>query len=209
MPGGCKAGRRDDVGGALALFGIGKLAGEDGLEFGLGHRATVENALALDLFRRRDDGHGVAGGVEAGFVEQRDVEEDDFGGLVGCEELRAVCGDEGMDGGVQAVKDGGVGLDQRAKGGAIDAAVLVDGGGEELADGKCRRLTGLVETVDGRVGIPDGEAFLGEHLCRGGLAHADGAGEAEDECHAASTALRVASSTSGRMPNQRSKPGAA
>ena len=71
------------------------------------------------------------------------------------------------------------------------------------------RLARLVKPVDGGIGVPDGDARLRKHRCGGGFPHADRPGQAQPEGHACSTALRVASSTSGRMPNQRSKPGAA
>ena len=128
---------------------------------------------------------------------------------MGQKELRAIFRDKRVDSGIQAVEDSRVGLDQRAQGGAIDAAVGVNGRGEKCANGKRGGLAGLVKPVNGGVSVPDRKAFVGKHLCRGRFAHADGAGEAEDERHAERTALRVASSTSGLVPNQRSKPGAA
>ncbi len=65
--------------------------------------------------------------------------------------------------------------------------------------------------MHGGVGVPDRHPGLGEEAGGRGLAHADRAGEAEPigpRGHA-STAARSAASTSGRRPNQRSKPGTA
>ena len=80
----------------------------------------------------------------------------------------------------------------------------------EVGDGGGAGAAGGVEPVHRRVGVPDRDAGLGEEPGGGGLAHADGAGQAEavGPAHGASTAARSASSTSGRTPNQRSKPGA-
>ena len=56
-----------------------------------------------------------------------------------------------------------------------------------------------VKALDGSIRIPDRNAFGGEHGGGGGFAHADRAGQPEAVgFHSESTALRVASSTSGR-----------
>ena len=68
---------------------------------------------------------------------------------------------------------------------------------------------GGVEPVHRGVGVPDRHAGLGEEGGGGRLAHADRAGEAEPVGPPSRQAPRrgSASSTSGRTPNQRSKPG--
>ena len=121
--GGCKAGRRDDVVGALALLGIGKLAREDQLEVGFRHPAG-EDAVALNLARDGDDGDGVTGFVEADLVQEGHVEEDDLGTLVRRKEIGPILGDKRVDGRVDPIKRGGVGLDDLAQAGATDGAVF-------------------------------------------------------------------------------------
>ena len=121
----------------------------------------------------------------------------------------AVGGDKRVNGGIQAVHHSRIGGDQGAQGRAVDAAVRVHRLREKRGDGKRGGLAGGIEAMHGGIGIPDRDAFVSEHRGSGGFAHADGAGKAKAKGHAERTAWRVASSTSGRWPNQRSKPGAA
>ena len=76
-----------------------------------------------------------------------------------------------------------------------------------------RRRFAAIEVVNGLVGIEDRNAMLGKKGGDRRFAHGDRAGEAEDEHQRAvmlcSTAARSAAVTVGRLPNQRSKPGAA
>ena len=122
----------------------------------------------------------------------------------------AVGGDERVDARLDAGEEARVGDDRVAQAVAVDGTAddrlrgeVGDGGGTGAALG--------VEPVHRGVGVPDRHAGLGEEPGGGGLAHADRAGQAETvgPAHGASTAARSASSTSGRTPNQRSKPGAA
>jgi hypothetical protein len=104
-----------------------------------------------------------------------------------------------------AVQGRGVGLDQarRRRGRPPSAAAE----GKALPMGRPPGTAGRVEPVNGGIGVPDGHAFVSEHRRRGRFAHADGAGQAKTKRHAASTALRVASSTSGRCRTSARSPG--
>ena len=79
------------------------------------------------------------------------------------------------------------------------------------------RAGAAVKGVDGDVGVEHRRAFGGEHCRHRRFAHGDRAGQANDD-HAfplldsrmsASISARNCGVTSGRTPNQRSKPGAA
>ena len=105
---------------------------------------------------------------------------------------------------------------RRARGGepgAVDGAVLT-GPRETRLDRATARRTGI-EPVHGRVGVEAPARRRSANIRgRGRLAHADRAGEAEDEHHARSTMSATIDGaqlgvTAGRTPNQRSKPGTA
>ncbi len=205
---GLKAQRLEDMGRPGTLLAVGHLAGEDRLELRFGHGAAPEHTGPLQHGRRGDEQHGIHLGLGALLVEERDVEKHDVCAGVG-EEGGPVGRDRRMDQRLEPGQGRGVGRDPVAERAAVHRAALERG----RAEGRHRahqRASGRVEPMDGGIGIPDRHAFLGEEGGRGGLAHADRAGQAEAEGpHVASTAARVSSSTSGRTPNQRSKPGAA
>src|SRR5690606_1453899 len=85
------------------------------------------------------------------------------------------------------------------------------GSGKESLDRRHRLA--VIEPMYGGIGIVHGNALFGEHACRRGLSHADRACEPEDDhataSRSATTISRRAGVTSGRTPNQRSKPGTA
>ena len=70
-----------------------------------------------------------------------------------------------------------------------------------------------LKPVHRRIRVPDRMTQVAEHGGGGRFPHADAAGQAQPVTHArhpqARTAARRSSSTAGRMPNQRSNPGAA
>ena len=111
----------------------------------------------------------------------------------------------GLDPGQRA----GIGGDPVLQCGPVDAALPQRGRAKRGQ--RCNRRTAWrIKPMHGCIGIPDGNAFVAEQGggCR--FAHANGSGQAKAErAHALRTAARVASSTSGRWPNQRSNPGAA
>ena len=85
----------------------------------------------------------------------------------------------------------------------VDGPVPNDAG-KGLADGANRRSTRGIEPVHSRIGIPDHGARVRKHGSRGRLAHADRAGEAENN-HAsrssACKAIRRTFTSGGSMPN--------
>ena len=95
---------------------------------------------------------------------------------------------------------------------AIDLAVDRRAGKRRLDR---RDRLALVEPMHHRVGIVHRHAGLAEESRRGRLAHADRAGEAEDEHHvvfarmSASIMARCSGITFGATPNQWVKPGTA
>ena len=112
-----------------------------------------------------------------------------------------------------AGEPGRVAQHRRPQGRPVDAARRVEHAGEFPADGLGRRATGPVQGMHRRIGIVNRDTLVHEHLARGRLSHADGAGQAENNGHdvspPASTCDRSASVTLGRTPNQRSNPGTA
>ena len=71
----------------------------------------------------------------------------------------------------------------------------------------------VIQAMHASIGVEHGHAAAREMLGRRRLPHADAAGEADDQHHAApseaATWALSAGVTSGRTPNQRSKPGTA
>ncbi len=127
------------------------------------------------------------------------------------DERRAVRRDQRVDAGLDAGEERRIVGDRRAERVAVDGAAR-DRAGRDVAKRAGSRTAARVDPVDGGVGVPDRNPRRREESGRRGLAHADGAGEAQQERpsrHPANTAARRASSTSGATPNQRSKPGAA
>jgi len=78
--------------------------------------------------------------------------------------------------------------------------------GNALGDRGHRDPAFGIKTMHGGIRVPDRAPSLGEHPRGGGFAHSDGPGQTKPKSHR-KTAARVAVSTSGRMPNQRSNPG--
>src|SRR6056297_54962 len=71
-----------------------------------------------------------------------------------------------------------------------------------------RSTTACIQPMHSGIGIPYSASFIGKHPGGGGFAHPDRSRETQTKCHR-NAAARVALSTTGRTPNQRSKPGMA
>ena len=174
------------------------------------HAGAGQHPRPLHLGRRGDDEDAVEAVLGAGLVEQRDIVEQHLGAGV-ARRRRRRGRRRPADGSAPRSRPGARGRRERfAQPLAVDAAGRHRRRhqiGERLGAAAARS----VEPMHGGVGVPDRHAGRGEEAGGGGLAHADRAGEAEPigpRGHA-STAARSAASTSGRRPNQRSKPGTA
>src|SRR5271156_2989148 len=97
---------------------------------------------------------------------------------------------------------------------AIDDAIDDDAGKDRFDEAGAFRS---IKVVHGAVRIEHRTSQLGEHSCDSGFSHGDRAGQTHDNHEdlapfpriSASTKLRSAAVTDGRIPNHRSKPGAA
>ncbi|MNN41765.1 hypothetical protein D3C81_1559040 [compost metagenome] len=85
-----------------------------------------------------------------------------------------------MDDGFQAFESGLVATQRLGQSCAVHGPVH-DHAGEGLTQGFDRRPATPIEAMHGGVGVPQQGAFVGEHPPRRRLAHADRAGQAEDD----------------------------
>jgi hypothetical protein len=108
-----------------------------------------------------DDEDGVESGLRAGLEKERDVQDDQWSVPVRGEKGRAVGGDEGMDARLDLRQQAGIAEDCGAEAVAVHAA-LHDGLGSEGREGVRAGAAGGVEAAHGGVGVPDGDADLGE-----------------------------------------------
>src|SRR5690349_1049472 len=99
--------------------------------------------------------------------------------------------------------------DARTQLAAIDAALPIGNAGKDRDHSRHRGAPRRQEAMDGGVAVVDGYAEPAKHRGGRALAHADRAGEAENDHSVASTARRSAGVTSGILPNQAAKAGRA
>lgn len=140
-----------------------------------------------------DEEDGVALGVEAGFVEEGGVEDDEPGPLLSGvgDGFAAGLVEDGVEEVFEAFSLCGVVEDDGRDGGAVDGLI----GGEDpgpppLGEGVTDIGSGE-EVSDVGVGVDDEGALGGEVACDGGFAGADAAGEAEDEGPVCGGVVRV------------------
>jgi hypothetical protein len=159
----------------------GSLAGEDGGELVFGrHARSRQDTLSLDGRGGRDDDHHVNLVLRASLEQQRDIVEDQRRIPV---RLRKglPCGvDRRVDDGFQPGESGGIGEHQRPQLRTLDP-VGAGGPGKGRLDRRQQGAARALQPVHLGIGIEHRNAGPGEHLGNGALAHADGAGEAEDE----------------------------
>ena len=166
--------------GAPAFFRVRHLLRQKRGKFLLAHARPLEGALALELGRRRNHDDGVAAALAAGLEEERNVEQDHrraarlrFG-----QKPLAGGADQRMHDCFEPRQRRGIAEHLRGELGAIDFA---GGGraGKRLLD----RGNGFafVEGVHHRVGIVNRHARLGKKLRGPRFAHAERAGQAQDE----------------------------
>ena len=191
---------------------FGHLPLQNPLEHGFGHARSRQHPVALDLGGGRHHQNAIEPALGAGLVEERNIEDHHVrAGVRGGEGL-AVRRDEGMNARLDPGEEVGIGDDGVAQAVTVDRA-----GGDSLrrepGHGGGAGAAGGVEPVNRRIGVPDGNAGVGEEPGGGGFAHAHGSGQPEAvgarPDHSASTAARSSASTTGGTPNQLSKPGAA
>ena len=113
-------------------------------------------------------------------------------------------GHQRVDDGLEPGQGLGIAGDLAGKLGAVDLAVL-HRAGKGVAQQRRRGAAPGVERVHRRIGVLHRRAGFGEHGRRRGLAHADGAGEAEHDHDASpkafSQSARTSTSAGGAWPN--------
>jgi len=166
--------------------------------FASGQLGVVPAAGSLDAGEAEgaggiDEEDGVALGVEAGFIEEGGVEDDEpdvSAGGVGDGFASGVV-EDGVEEVFEAFALGGVVEDDGGDGGAVDGLI----GGEDLGPPPLREGVADVgageEVADVGVGVDDEGVVGGEEAGDRGLAGADAAGEAEDEGSVCGGGVRV------------------
>ena len=157
-----KAFRRMNRPCMLPFFGIWGLFGQNSLKMGRGHAGTGQDTGALNFWRRGDRYDDIHCSVPIGFKKKRDVEKDDVGGC-GFDEGGAIFCDERVDDGFDLFEDCWIEFDPRFEFVAINRAIRCRWG-MKGGDGCDGFAVFRIETVDGGVRIPDGDAAIGEHL---------------------------------------------
>ena len=198
--------------GTRALVGVGHLPRQHLLQLLQRHAGTLHDALALSFGRRTDNDDGVDALFAAPLQQQRDLDNGHGGTLRRLAAQKGALGlqHQGMDNGFEALEFAGL---RQQRCGELLAIDLASGRGAGKSRLDCRHGGALVELVHLGVGIAHSNAKRTQTRGDGGLAHADGAGEANDQHQCASmsatSSARSSSVTSGRTPNHLSKPGTA
>ena len=166
--------------GAPAFLGVRHLFGEKRGELVLGHPRAAEDALALQIGRRRHHDDGVAEPLASGLEQERHVEDDDgcVAGLRLGEERVPRRRDQRMHDGLEPAERCVIPEHHRGELAAIDLAAVGRPGERALDQRDC---FALIELMHHGVGIVDRHSRLGKELCRRRFAHAEGAGQAQDE----------------------------
>jgi hypothetical protein len=170
----------DHVVAEAALLRVRKLPGEDRRERFPRHAFSCQDALSLDLGRGGDDGNGIAAAVGARLEEERNIEGDERRGRVPQEELLLGRPHQRVDDPLQAAKGLVIAENTPGKRRPVDHAIRSHAG-KGRRDRSDRRAR--IKAVNGRVGIMDGDAAASKHRRGRRFAHADRAGEPEDEGH--------------------------
>ncbi len=199
---------------AFALFRVGHLFPQNGVKLVGRHVRAGEHPLALDLGRRRDDNDGVHTAIRANFKEEWHVEHDDGRTFDRRKKRILLFSHQRMHNRLKRAHRPGIAEDFPRQPCPVDLAV--DGGSGK----RClyeRHSLAFIEPMHRGVGIVHWHAgFPKEPGCRA-FAHADGAGEADDEHHPPADLARISASmiarssavTVGVTPNHRAKPGTA
>src|ERR1700691_2413800 len=206
----------DDEMGPAPLIGIRCLARKDGLEFGLGHARARKRARALDGGRSAYHDHEINTRFPTGLERQWHVDDDEATarGRRALDKVNARLGHRRMHQPFKALQRLCITQHPRSQSLAINLARDRDAWKRRLD--RFRPVSG-VESAHGVIGVECGDAELGEHAGDGRFPHRDRACQAgNDHCPApyvamtsASTSARSAGVTTGRLPNQRAKAGAA
>jgi len=201
------AGRDDEIGGPN-FHRIGPLLGTNGGQLGRTHPRPPQHPLGLKKGRRHHHRHPVAAALAVGFEQERDIEHHQPGPppRLTAQECALGAAHQGMQDGLQPPKRGRIAEHLGTQSGAIDRP-RHHASGKGRPDCRHRRAAPSQQPMNGGVGVMNRQAPAPQHAGGGAFALANRAGQTQD-LHA-STKSRRASSTSGRRPNQASKPGTA
>lgn len=179
----------DDVIGPCALLGIWHLAGQ---HIGKGfwcHPGSGEYTFPLDFRGGGDNNRCVHRG--AGLEQQGNIKDEDIGIGFG-NELRPVVGHQRVDSFLYPIQKLRIIRNRLAQKISVDVMPQLGSLWHQRCNPGMTLGTSPVQSMHGVIGIPGGAAEISEHLGRGRFAHADRAGQADDNrsCHGARTMLR-------------------
>jgi len=176
-----EAGRDDDAGPA-PLQRVRHLLAQDAVELFRRHAGPRHDAAALQEGRRTHHQGGVDATLPHAFEQQRNVEHHQFlareSGTPQEGTLPSM--DQRMHDRFQPAQRLLVAEDAGAQGLTIEHAGLHDAGKRRLDAGQ-RRAARCLQGVDGGIGVVHGHAHLPQHLRCGRFAHADRAGQPDDD----------------------------
>ena len=177
--------------------GIGYLQCQDLLEFFHGHPRAGEHPFPLHFGRSGDDRNSIEPMLPGLFVKQRDIEHDQRrSGIVG-QEGTAHFRHFGMDDGLELPECIGIAEHGGAQFLPVDS-LRPGGAGEGTFDRRDAGTAWALQFVHGGIGIEHRHPQSAQHRCDRALAHADRAGQAEDEwfAHQPISSLRRSASPS-------------
>ena len=182
---------------AAALFPVAHLSRKDGKEFFAAHAPPRQHAAALHMRGRGYDDGGVNMGMTAAFEKKRNIERDHGDTVLPClfQKRLLRLPHHGMHDRLESAARIRVAEHRGTKFCAVNA--VRSGRTRKCCfDRRERRTAGALQPVDFGIGIEHRHARAPQHRRDGRLAHADRAGETEDD-HCASSALSSSSQPSG------------
>ena len=186
-----RIGGNDEV-GALALLRVGQLVGKDAQELLGSHAGPDHGPHPLGFGIGGDHRDLVHALGQPFFEEQRHVEHDHRRVRMRCKKRLALARHRRMD---QSLKPGQfVRLAQHAFGEAVAVDPVRPGGAREMRlDLRDQHPFRSLQAVHRGIGVEHRHAFIREHSRDGRFAHADGAGESQDDRHDVSSSFNSAS----------------
>ena len=152
--------------GAAALFGVRRLASEDGVQPVVRHPGSVQHPPTLDVGIGGDHDHRIDGRVAAGLVQQGDVEhrQPDPTRLSGSEGFQPAGQNQGVDDGFEPGEGRRIASEGFGQPGPVHGAVDHDPG-KGLTDRADGGSAGRIEGVHRLVRIPVQGSGLGGLTC--------------------------------------------
>ncbi len=182
-PGAPKAAGNDEI-RPTAFLAVTDLVSDDPRQRLGGHPGPGKHSCPLHEGGGGHHDHRIADRIEPDLEQQRDVEHHQPRTAAGSSPQKAALDapHHRVDDSLQTPQRRGIVEYPRAQRGPVDGAVL-DHVGEGRSDQRHRRTAAFQEPVHRLIGVVDRQAHAAQHGRRGGLAHADRAGQADDHHH--------------------------